>query len=54
MIRLSQICCTSLGMELRNFNVNEIVNIPQRHFILTLYTLAFSILFKILTALTME
>ena len=36
---------TSLRMELRNCNVNEIVNIPQRHFILTLYILAFPILF---------
>ena len=45
MIRLSQICCTSLRMELCNFNVNEIVNISQRHFVLTLYILAFPILF---------
>ena len=45
MIRLSQICCTSLIIELRNFNVNEIVNVPQRDFILILYILAFTILF---------
>ena len=45
MIRLSRIFCTSLRMELRDFNLNEIVNIPQRHFILTLYILAFPILF---------
>ena len=45
MIRLSQICCTSLIIELRNFNVNEIVNVPQRDFILILYILAFKILF---------
>ena len=51
MIRLSQICCTSSRIVLRNFNVNEVVNIPQRHFILTLYILAF---FKILMALVME
>ena len=54
MIRLSQICCTSLRMQLHNFNVNETVNTSQIHFILTLYILAFPILFKILTALTME
>ena len=42
MIRFSQICCVSLRMELRNFNVNEIVNIPHRLFILILYILAFS------------
>ena len=44
MIRSSQIRCTYLRMEFGNFNVNEIVNIPQRHFILTVYILAFPIL----------
>ena len=29
-----------------NFNVNEIVNIPERHFILTLHILAFPILLR--------
>ena len=32
-------------MKLRNCNVNEIVNILQRHFILTMHILAFPILF---------
>ena len=32
-------------MELHYFNVKEIVNIPQRHLILTLYILAFPIWF---------
>ena len=45
MIRLDQICCTSLRMELRNCNVNKIANIPQKHFILNLDILAFRILF---------
>ena len=45
MIRLSQICCTPLRMELPKFNVNNIANIPQRHFILTLYISAFPISF---------
>ena len=41
MIRSTQICYTSLRMELRNINVNKILNIPQRHFLLTLHILAF-------------
>ena len=48
MVKLSQICYTSLRIELGNFsNVNQIVNIPQRHFILILYILAFPYLFFI-------
>ena len=45
MIRLSQISCTFLRMGLSNFNVNEIVNIPQKHFILTLHILISPTLF---------
>ena len=42
-------------MELRNVNANKTVNIPQRHFILTLHISAFPILlFQILIALSME
>ena len=44
MIRLSQISCTSLRMESFNFNVNKTVNIPQRHFILTLHIVTLPIL----------
>ena len=32
MIKLSQICCTSSRMKLRNFNLNKTVIIPQRPF----------------------
>ena len=37
MIRSSQIRCTYLRMEFGNFNVDEIVNIPQRHYFNCLY-----------------
>ena len=37
----SQICCISLRMELRSFNVNEFVSIPHRRFILTLCVVIF-------------
>ena len=47
MIKLSQIGCASLRMELRKFNVNKTVNIPQQHFFLSLCIVAFSILFFI-------
>ena len=51
MVRLRQICCASFKMELRNFNVNKTLNIPDRHFILTLYIVTFLILLLLLMIL---